>query len=145
MKEGQNSLLGKYYSGETTLTEENQLKEEMRRGEGYSPEQDMFNYFDEESALPEGLEESLFGIISAKENRKRSLVRRLYSYTSAAAVVIIFLSVFFTARDNKIRAMEDQFFEIERAMFQVSESLQPAEQDDLLVLWADENVEIIIN
>jgi len=34
---------------------------------------------------------------------------------------------------------------MEKALFQVSESIQPDEQEEMLVLWVDDDVEIIIN
>jgi hypothetical protein len=34
---------------------------------------------------------------------------------------------------------------MEQALFQVSKSIQPEEQEEMLVLWVDDNVEIIIN
>ena len=138
-------LLSKYYSGNSSLEEERQLKEEIVGQKQTSAEKDIFSLYAQESKIPEGLEEDLFAMIDAQSTKKRSLKVRLYSFTSAAAVILIVLSVFLNIRSNKIHAMEDQFFEMERAMFQISESLQPDEQEDMLVLWVDENVEIIIN
>jgi hypothetical protein len=34
---------------------------------------------------------------------------------------------------------------MEQALSKVSQSIAPAEQEELLVLWVDEDVEIIIN
>jgi hypothetical protein len=41
--------------------------------------------------------------------------------------------------------MENDFFVLEEALFRISESIQPEEQNEMLVLWVDENVEIIVN
>jgi hypothetical protein len=40
--------------------------------------------------------------------------------------------------------MENDFFVMEHALYQISESIQPEEQEEMLVLWVDDNVEIII-
>ena len=41
--------------------------------------------------------------------------------------------------------MENDFFVMEQALFQISESIQPDAQEEMLVLWVDDDVEIIIN
>ena len=140
-----NNLLSRYYSGNTSLEEEKKIKDVLFQDEGDSAEKDMFRFFDHESQVPEGLESELNKLIDGQSRKKRSLKVRLYSFTSAAAVILIVMSVFLNIRNNKNRAMEDQFFEMERAMLQVSESLQAEEQEEMMVLWVDENVEIIIN
>ncbi len=140
-----NKLLSRYYSGNTSLEEEKEIKDALFLNDEDSVEKDMFRFFNHESKVPEGLENELNKLIDSQSRKKRSLKVRLYSFTSAAAVILVVLSVFLNIRNNKIRAMEDQFFEMERAMLQVSESLQTEEPEEMMVLWVDENVEIIIN
>lgn len=142
----QNSLFDKYYKGDTSLQEEQEARELLRKDADYSTEQTMFDYFEREARVPENLEEDLFnGIFSAGKQKK---IRRMkvYSLVSAAAVVLILFTVFLDVKRNKRTQMEDNFFVMEQALFQISESLQPPqEQDEMLVLWVDNDVEIIIN
>jgi hypothetical protein len=137
-------LLEKYYNGETTTEEEKMLQKEVFSAESGSVENEIFGYFRESGYVPADLEESLFrGIQSRRQKRKIHRVW-LYSITSAAASVLIVLGAFLGNRAEKYQKMENDFFVMEQALFRVSESLQPDEENEMLVLWVDENVEIII-
>ncbi|MCY1721247.1 hypothetical protein OU798_12890 [Prolixibacteraceae bacterium Z1-6] len=142
----QNSLFEKYYKGETSLEEEQELRELVRGSDEKSAEKDVFDYFDNEAFLPEGLEEDLLSVVVEIQKQKKSIRIRLYSAISAAAVILIVLAVFLDARKTKKTQMADNFFVMEQALFQVSESLQPPQEpEEMLVLWVDDEVEIIIN
>jgi len=142
----QEILLDKYYNGETTLEEEKELKQLLAEEEQGISEADIFAFYQNEATLPEGLEEDLFAGIQEKTKHKKTIRMRFYSAVSAAAVLLIILSVYLDFRGKERRQMEDNFFVMEQALFQISESLQPQqEQDDMLVLWVDNDVEIIIN
>ena len=140
----QEKLLNKYYSGKTTLEEEKELKDITREDGIQSAEQDIFGYFENESRMPKGLEKELFSNLETNRNRGRTIRLRLLSFASAA-VILILLSLYINFRNTRIEKMENDFFVMENALFQVSESLQPEEQEEMLVLWVDDNVEIIIN
>ncbi len=142
----QENLLDKYYKGETTLEEEKELKRLLAEEEPAISEVDIFAFYQNEAKVPEGLEDDLFAGIREETTHKKTIRMRLYSAISAAAVLLIVLSVYLDFRGKERRQMEDDFFVMEQALFQVSESLQPPqEQDDMLVLWVDNDVEIIIN
>lgn len=142
----QKNMLDKYYKGETSLKEEKELKNTVAESKEKSVEQDIFSFYEKEAFIPEGLEEDLFLEIEKQALKKKSIRMRLYSVVSAAAVVLILLTVFIEVRSKKQTQLEDQFFVMEQALFQVSESLQPEpEPNDMLVLWVDDDVEIIIN
>ena len=141
----QKHLLGKYYKGETSLEEEKELKEVVLEEEMTSAEQDMFGFFEEQATVPGDLEESIFSGVQEKLDKRKVRRMRWYSITSAAAVVLVVLSVYFDFRNNQRMRMENDFFVMERALYQVSESLQPEEQEEMLVLWVDDDVEIIVN
>lgn len=141
----QEKLLRKYYSGETSLEEEKELKSIFTEAESNSSEHDIFGYFKQESTIPADLEESIFENLENSSKKKKNIRIRLYSITSAAAVIIIFLSIYLDIRNTKLTKMENDFFVMEQALFQVSESIQPEEQNEMLVLWVDDDVEIIIN
>lgn len=138
----QEDLLDKYYKGETTQQEEELLKGTILNESFDSAEKDMFNYFQHEGVVPEDLEERIFSGIKAKQQKSKTLKMRIFSLSSAAAVILILLTVYLDFRNTKI---ENDFFVMEQALFQVSESIQPEEQDEMLVLWVDNDVEIIIN
>lgn len=141
----QEKLLRKYYSGESSLEEEKELKSFFAEAETDLTEQDIFGYFKQECTVPEDLEESIFSNIENSSKKKKSFRIRFYGISSAAAVILIFLSVYLDIRNTKNTKMENDFFVMEQALFQVSESIQPDVQEEMLVLWVDDDVEIIIN
>jgi hypothetical protein len=138
-------LLEKYYKGETSLEEEKLLKESYSTAGTPSAENDIFGFYEAEGFVPSDLDESVFNVI--KEKQERAKVRRMwvYSFTSAAASVLIVMTVFLGIRNDRIQKMENNFFVMEQALFQVSQSIQPEEEEEMLILWVDENVEIIVN
>ena len=138
-------LPDKYYNGETSLEEENELKLNIISNKNSSSEKDIFRYFQEESFVPNDLEKTIFSKLEDRQHRKKTIRMRLYSFTSAAAVIIIFLSIYLDFRNAKNTKLENDFFIMEQALFLVSENIQPKEQEEMLVLWVDDNVEIIIN
>ena len=139
------SLLNKYYKGETTLGEEADLKAEILKMGDSTEESDIFGYYEDESKVPDNLEQEIFSEIIKKNKKRKDLRIRLYSITSAAAAIIIVLSIFLDFRSNKFQEAEKQFLVMEQAMYRVSESFQSEEQEEMFVLWVDDNVEIIIN
>lgn len=141
----QEKLLNKYYRGETSLEEEKELKEFLQEDDNNTSEQDIFKYFERESNIPEDLEEYIFAHIKSKEENKKTIRMRFLSISSAAAMVIILLSVYLNFRETRNANLESDFFVMEQALFQISESIQPQEQEEMLVLWVDDDVEIILN
>ena len=141
----QKKLLNKYYKGETSLEEEMVLKEFSAGAEIQEAEQDMFAYFEREAAVPEDLEASLIAVIGKANTKPREKRMLWYSIASTAAVVAIILTVFINVRNSQRMNVEIDFFVMEQALLQVSESLQPDEQQEMLVLWVDDDVEIIMN
>ena len=139
------NLLEKYYKGETTEEEELILKTEILSSDFDTVENDIFGYFRNEAAIPDDLEESVFEKIREKEGKRKSRRMWIFSVTSAAASVLIVVSIFLGIRAEKIQKMENEFFVLEEALFRISESIQPEEENEMLVLWVDENVEIIVN
>lgn len=140
------NLLNKYYKGQTSLEEEKQLKALMQQEAPDSVEGEIFSFYEKETHIPDGLEEDVFAGFEKSIQSKKPIRMRLYSAISAAAMVLIILTVYLDFKKQKRIEMEDNFFVMERALFQVSESLQPApEKDDMLILWVDDDVEIIIN
>lgn len=137
-------LLEKYYRGESSLDEERELKQLATENELPGAEQDMLDFFGQEAVLPDGLEEELMRAVEKRRTRSFK-IRRLTSMGSAAAVILIVLTVFLDVRNKRISKMENDFRMMEQALLQVSESLQPEEQKQMLVLWVDDDVEIVIN
>jgi len=140
----QKELLEKYYNGESSLDEEKELKKLTLKKEAFDAEQDMFGFFNEEAFSPEDLEENLMTAVEKTKIRSFK-IKRLARIGSAAAVILILMTVFLDVRSKRISKMENDFLVMEQALFQVSESLQPEEQKQMLVLWVDDDVEIIIN
>lgn len=141
----QEDLLDKYYKGETSLEEEKTLKTHFRDEENDSVGKDIFGYYQNESFVPDDLEVSIF--LKLSENQHKTKIRkiRFYRIGSAAAAIAIILSIYLNFRSNEKARIEKNFFVMEQALFQISESIQPVEQEEMLVLWVDEDVEIIIN
>ena len=141
----QEELLDKYFKGETTLEEEQELKNHFQNTENESAEKDMFGYFQNESFVPANLEASVFNALTEHVNKIKVRRIRLFRIFSAAAVIAVILSVYLNFRANEKARIENNFLVMEQALFHVSESIQPVEQEEMLVLWVDNDVEIIIN
>ena len=145
MKEEQTDyLLKKFYEGETSQEEENLLREEFIIKGQDSPEKDYFLSTKSQSSIPDGLEDNIYEFLTQKLESRKVIRRRIYSIVSFAAVLVVIFSIFHDIRKTKSQKMEDKFFVMEQALFQVSESLKPEKQEDMMVLWVDNNVEIIV-
>ena len=142
----QEKLREKYFRGETTLEEEKELRKLLAEDSSLEAEADMFLFFESEGNIPGDLEESL---MKSLERHRQSSGRirhlRRYSIASAAAIIILILSIYMDSRYQRKVKMENDFFVMENALFQVSQSLQPEEQKEMMILWVDEDVEVIIN
>lgn len=138
-------LLDKYYKGETSIEEEKVIKASLIDSENVSTEKDMFGYFQNESIVPNDLETSIFSEITKKQSKTKHLTIRFISFISAAAAILIFISIYLNIQAEKNAEMENNFLVMERALYQISESIQPNVQEEMLVLWVDNDVEIIIN
>ena len=146
MKKGQTTeLLKKFYDGETSLEEENLLKQEFLKTDEETPEKDYFEYTNAQGNIPENLLDDISLFLDEKLKKRRNNTRRIYSMISIAASLIVFFSIFYDIRITKKQKMEDNFFLMEQALFQVSETLKPENHEDMVVLWIDNNVEIIVN
>ncbi len=141
----QENLLHKYYNGETSLEEEKLLEEQILTESFESVEKDMFTYYRKAGAAPEDLETFIFSKVMEKQARGKSIRMKIISWGSVAAVFIIFFIAYLDFRHTKNTKLESDFFVMEQALYQISESIQPDEQEEMLVLWVDSNVEIIIN
>lgn len=139
-------LLLKYFDGQTTQEEEALLKKKILDEPSDSAEKDMFAFFNQEGKVPENLEE-IFAFLPENEvsEKKKTQKMRFWQLSSAAAVLIVFLGSYFVFQQNKKARMENDFFVMEQALFRISESIQPEEEEEILVLWVDSDVEIIIN
>ena len=142
----QEKLLNKYYNGQTSLNEERELKTIFQKDDKPTAEHDIFRYFDSESKIPDNLEENIFAKLRTRQNKGKVIRMHFLRIASAVAVIVLILNIFLNTRNKKNTQMEDNFFVMEQALFQISESLQPQqEQEQMLVLWVDDDVEIIIN
>ena len=143
--EEKNKLLDKYYKGETTLKEENQLKIEIPDDEYETSEKDIFAFYRNESSTPEGLESLVFDRIEKTTRTTKIIKMRWIKFASVAATVAILLTAYLGYNHIRKSKIENKFLVMEQALFQVSQSIQPQEQEEMLVLWVDDDVEIIIN
>lgn len=147
-KMGINKLLEKYYSGETNLQEEAELKSLAgEESDEFEEEQLVFSFYKTAAEVPAGLEEQLLAGIQQHDNKTRTLKTRWRKYGSIAAAVCLFASVFwFTTQNNRKQGLTDdeQFAIMEQALMEVSFGMQPPENEELLVLFQDENLEIVV-
>ena len=120
----QENMLDKYYKGETSLEEEKALKAQFINEENDSAEKDIFGYFQKGSFVPVDLEASIFSKLSENQNKTKIRKIRLFSIGSAAAAIAIILSVYLNFRANEKARIENNFFVMEQALFQISESIQ---------------------
>ena len=142
MKEELGKLLDSYYRGKTTEEEEKFLKKELLLAEENLPEKDIFSFYSSASGIPEETENFIFGGIEEKA-RKRNLRKMITLFASAAAVflmVILYSGYLDQQKTRKNLAV------MEQALSVISKGIQPpGEEPDMLVLWVDNNVEVIIN
>lgn len=141
----QEELLKKYYNGETEADEEKLLRENKAEDEEDSAEKVMFSYFSAMAKVPENLENDLFDVVTKKQVKTKTLKMQIYRIVSVAAVFALIVSVYLGIRSAENKKTEREFAMMEKALFQVSESIQPQEQEEMIVLWVDDEVEIIIN
>jgi len=144
-----NKLLEAYYKGETTLQEEAGLREEVEKAPAHFREEDLlFNYYKTEAAAPDDLEEKLFAGMMAHETTSKPVNKiRWLKYVSVAAAVCLFASVFWFTQQNQKHAglsEEQQFAVLEQALMQVSFGVQPPEKQEVLLLFQDDNLEIVV-
>jgi hypothetical protein len=143
MKEELIKLLDRYYAGETTAEEESYLKAEILDSGESVPEKEIFTYFSSGPVIPENTENTLFSRIEEKTNRKKIRITILRSLSAAAG--LLFLISLYTGYLHNQKAKKD-LKTMEQALSMVSGSLQPGEEEpEMLVLWVDNNVEVIIN
>lgn len=143
-----NKLLEKYYSGETNLEEESQLKDAVEdTPDEFRDEQLAFGFYQQESTVPDGLEEQLFEGILEHEQKSRFLRSRWLKYSSVAAAVIVASIFWFSHQspDQTKLTKDEQFAIMEQALMQVSNGLQPQDDKDMLVLYQDDQLEIVAN
>lgn len=147
-REQLHDLFEKYYNAETDLQQEKLLRKEVRQSDEFAEESDLFAYFGQEAFVPENLENDIFGQLIKKETRRKTIRMRYIRIAAAAAVVLVFFSVYLLKPKNlstRELTADEQFVVLEQALSQVSYSLQPEEDDDLLVVFQDENFEIVMN
>ena len=147
-KEQLQNTLEAYYKAETNLQEESSLRNEIDDSFGFPEESDVFAYYQQKAFVPENLENELFKNIEAKEKSRKLFRHRLMQFVSAAAVLVLFLSIFVTQPKNKQTynlTQEEQFSVLEQALAQVSSGLQPPENDEVLVIFQDKNIEVVMN
>ncbi len=143
-----NQLLDKYYRGETSLEEEALLKDEVKQQDDFQAEEkDIFEYFDQASVVPENLEEQMFNHIQRRKKQPKVFRMAWVRYTSIAAAVCLFASVMWVTLNKSTSSQlteEQQFAILEQALMQASNVVQPAQNDEMLVLFQDENLEIVM-
>jgi hypothetical protein len=147
-----NKLLEEYYKGGTSLQEEAELREAVENGTGrFRDEELLFRYYKQEAFVPDDLEEKLFAGIREHENTRKhrgmTLKSRWLKYSSIAAVVCLFASVlWFSGRNPQDTGLTDeqQFAIMEQALMQMSFGVQPPDDRELLVLFQDDNLEIVV-
>ena len=147
-KEQLQELLEKYYKGETNLQEDNILRIEVQKNKEFSDESDVFAFFENEAFVPGNLEDVIFEQIEVRISKRKKTRTRIIQFTSVAASIIIFFSLFLMKTEDAPKtqlSQDEQFLVLEQALTQVSYSLQPSDDEDLLVVFQDNNFEIVMN
>lgn len=94
-------------------------------------------------ATPARTGKEIFAKVDGEIRRKRTRIR-LYSLISVAASLALIITLYSGYRTGQKNEVDFQI--IEQALYNVSEILQPElEEPEMLVLWVDNNVEIIVN
>ena len=101
MKPGKiESLIAKFYAGETTLEEEAFLKDYFKQEtvpEKYREAREYFHFLNEEKEqkLDNSFDEKLLQLIELKEEKPTTVKMWTFGISSAAAVILVFLMVWF--------------------------------------------------
>ena len=127
------------------MEEERELKHLMPNEQDFPIESDIFSYYKHEGDILKDIEDTLFEKIDIQQNKSKKLRLQILRFISAAAVILVVLSIYINDRISRTEKLENEFFTMENALYQVAESLQPEEQEEMMVLWVDDNVEIIIH
>ena len=138
-------LLNKYYRGETSLEEEKELRQVMSENNISSSDHEIFSFFEEEGKVPGNIEEIVFHKLENKRETVRKIRLKIISAISAAAVILIAVTFYINLRNTRNNQLEKKFSLMEQALYHVSQSIQPEEQNEMLVVWVDDDVQIIIN
>lgn len=145
-KEQADKLLEKYYKGETELDEEALLKDFIAgEEETFADEQLIFDYYKEEVEMPEGMEDQLLKGFMQQQKPNKTIKLYWMRYASVAAVLLLGVVFWFSGhqKHQQMLAADEQFALMERALMEVSIGVQPPENDEVVVLFKDENLEII--
>ncbi len=145
-KEQADKLLEKYYKGETELDEEALLKDFIAgEEETFADEQLIFDYYKEEAKMPEGMEDQLLKGFMQQQKPNKTIKLHWMRYASVAAVLLLGVVFWFSGhqKHQQMLAADEQFALMERALMEVSIGVQPPENDEVVVLFKDENLEII--
>ena len=125
-------LLKKYWAAETSLQEEQELKELLRSSENTELEEEkaLFAHFEETKTaeLEASFDESFMAKIEALEQEKGAKVISLKSYFReyskiAAAVVVLFVSGMFYYQQQQTVLVEDTFEDPELAYAELKKQL----------------------
>ena len=151
-QEDLNQLIGKYYDGETSMQEEAQLNAYFESDDIPAEHQEAKLYFMAtkslaENVLSDDFDDKLIAQLNI-ENRKTQIKRWIYSLSSAAAVILLMLSVWvgtdlLSAKEvyGTINDPEIAFAETKKVLDEVSKKmnkgLKPAKQT---VSKVEENV-----
>lgn len=141
-------LINLYFQGDTTLEEEKYLKINNCEENINLSERMLFAYFEHNSSVPDDLEDLLFlGIQQREQAKKRLRGNRIAFWSTAAAALVLFFAVFSLQKtENRGLSLseEEQFALLEQALGQVSYSLQSPEDDALIVVFQDDDIELIM-
>lgn len=140
----QEDLLNKYFSAKTNAEEETKLQEALLADEE-SAERDMMEYFSLMRRIPDNLENEIFDSVMLNNDKGRSIRMNIYRIASVAAMLAVVVTAYLGFRAAENKRIEKEFLVIEQALLQVSKSIEPQEQEEMIVLWVDNDVEIIIN
>ncbi len=138
-------LLDKYYKGETSLEEEKELKQIMTEVNLPSSEHEIFSFFEEEGKVPDNIEEIAFQKLDNNKKTVKKFRLKIIQGLSVAAVILIAITFYINQKNTRNHQLEKEFSLMEQALYHVSQTIQPDEQDEMLVLWVNDDVQIIIN
>lgn len=122
-------ILERYFHGETSLAEEQRLrnfflKEELPSHLEELREQFLFYEQEKDHKLPETFDEELFDAIDKQERSKRASRRAVFYYVSSvAAAILIIITVFisFDPKTGNSREAEEAFAQASQVLYFVSD------------------------
>lgn len=132
-----NKINQAFWNGETTITEENKLKEQNDLD---GSESSYFRYLETEQVVPSNLETIVWKSVKKSQKKKKQI---FIQWAVAATAVLLIGTILFVNKQKQQAILDEQFAVLEQALNHVSNELTNTSTND--VIYKDEYIIIVAN